>query len=84
MRLLFEITSVKVTKRDAATILQKMHNNLRENCSPRPNGGCTCIVKQGSGIETVENYDSDEQCVLDITGTYILLSILSLREYWKS
>ncbi|VDK76284.1 unnamed protein product [Litomosoides sigmodontis] len=61
------ITSVKVTKRDTTTILQKKHDNLRENCSPRPGGGCTCIVKQGSGVETAENYDSYEQCMLDIT-----------------
>uniref|UniRef100_A0A1I8EPF3 Uncharacterized protein n=2 Tax=Wuchereria bancrofti TaxID=6293 RepID=A0A1I8EPF3_WUCBA len=60
------ITSVRVIKRDTAAILRKMHNNLRENCFPRPSGGCACIVKQGDGVETVENYDSNEQCRLDI------------------
>ncbi|VDO51587.1 unnamed protein product [Brugia timori] len=62
------MTSVRVIRRDTAAILQKMHNNLRENCFPRPSGGCACTVKQGDGVETVENYDSSEQCRLDIAG----------------
>ncbi|CAG9539670.1 unnamed protein product [Cercopithifilaria johnstoni] len=61
------ITSVRVMKRDTAAVLKKMHDNLRENCFPRPSGGCMCTVKQRNGAETVENYDSDEQCKLDIT-----------------
>lgn len=66
--LLFEITNAKALKRDTAEVLRKMHGNLRENCFPRPSGGCICTVKQSNGVETVENYSSDEQCKLDITG----------------
>lgn len=75
MKLLFEIESVTLIKRDTAAMLRKMHGNLKENCFPRPSGGCVCTLKERNGIEIVENYDSDEQCKLNITGNYILLSI---------
>uniref|UniRef100_A0A8R1XTV8 Uncharacterized protein n=1 Tax=Onchocerca volvulus TaxID=6282 RepID=A0A8R1XTV8_ONCVO len=65
------ITNAAIIKRDTAAVLQKKYGNLRENCFPRPSGGCLCNVKQENGVETVENYDSDEQCKLDITAQTI-------------
>ncbi|OZC11034.1 hypothetical protein X798_01860 [Onchocerca flexuosa] len=65
------ITSATIIKRDTATVLRKKYGNLRENCFPRPSGGCLCNVKQGNGVETVENYDSDEYCKLDIAAQTI-------------
>ncbi|KAM3725973.1 Thioredoxin AMT13 [Dirofilaria immitis] len=56
------ITNARIMQRDAAAILRRKYSNLQENCFPRPSGGCACTVRQRNGVETVENYDSDEQC----------------------
>ncbi|VBB26482.1 unnamed protein product [Acanthocheilonema viteae] len=75
-----KVTSVRVTKRDTAAVLRKMHGNLRENCFPRPSGGCMCTVKQENGVETVENYDSNEQCKLNITARLVHIVAFALVE----
>uniref|UniRef100_A0A915PHQ2 Uncharacterized protein n=1 Tax=Setaria digitata TaxID=48799 RepID=A0A915PHQ2_9BILA len=58
------LPTVRGIKRDTATIFKKQYGNLRENCFPRPSGGCQCIVKERNGTETIKNYDSDEWCKL--------------------
>jgi hypothetical protein len=35
---------------------------LRENCFPRPSGGCRCNEKNAQGDEITVNYDSISEC----------------------
>ncbi|MCP9265876.1 BMA-CCG-1, isoform a [Dirofilaria immitis] len=74
--LMVKITNARIMQRDAAAILRRKYSNLQENCFPRPSGGCACTVRQRNGVETVENYDSDEQCKSQVAVVYICIYLV--------
>ncbi|KAI6175470.1 hypothetical protein M3Y97_00692400 [Aphelenchoides bicaudatus] len=50
------VNAAHLNKREAATA------NLRENCFPKPSGGCRCSEKNSKGEEVTANYDSVSEC----------------------
>jgi len=41
---------------------KEKHGDLKENCYPRPSGGCRCVEKTEDGSEQTKEYDSESEC----------------------
>jgi len=55
-----------IFRRDTAVAVQREYGDYKENCFPRPSGGCNCNVKNNGGVEEVQKYDEDEHCKLPV------------------
>lgn len=36
--------------------------NFKENCFPKPSGGCRCNEKDSSGRDIVRRYENEDDC----------------------
>ncbi|VDN59844.1 unnamed protein product, partial [Dracunculus medinensis] len=49
-------------KRDVSTIIKQSYGDFKEDCFPRPSGGCRCNIKATDGHVTVRQFDSEDEC----------------------
>jgi len=67
LAILVDPSSAKsITRRDTAVAIQREYGDFKENCFPRPSGGCNCNIKNTAGVEEVKKYDEDENCKLPV------------------
>lgn len=45
---------------------KQKYGNLKENCFPRPKGGCRCVEKDADGNEVEKKFDSEADCNVSI------------------
>lgn len=70
---LLKVANAAIIKRDTAAVLRKQYGDFRENCFPRPSGGCRCNVMEPDGMQTVKNYDSEAQCRVPVEGSSLIV-----------
>ncbi|CAI4223851.1 unnamed protein product [Auanema sp. JU1783] len=49
-------------KKELNQEIKEKFGNFKENCFPKPSGGCKCTEKDSNGNEVVLTYNSAEQC----------------------
>uniref|UniRef100_A0A0M3ICK0 Thyroglobulin type-1 domain-containing protein n=1 Tax=Ascaris lumbricoides TaxID=6252 RepID=A0A0M3ICK0_ASCLU len=49
-------------KRDTAAVIKQRYGDFKQECFPRPSGGCSCNVKDPSGVESVKSFAADADC----------------------
>ncbi|VDK27287.1 unnamed protein product [Anisakis simplex] len=42
--------------------IKQRYGSFKENCFPKPSGGCRCNEKDANGNDIVHKYDSDAEC----------------------
>jgi len=46
--------------------IEEKFGDFKENCFPRPSGGCKCNEQDGDGNDVVAKYDTDAECKLSL------------------
>ncbi|CAJ0937183.1 unnamed protein product, partial [Mesorhabditis belari] len=49
-------------KKDVNEEIKQKYGDFKENCFPKPSGGCKCNEKDASGADVVASYSTDAQC----------------------
>ncbi|CAJ0572451.1 unnamed protein product, partial [Mesorhabditis spiculigera] len=49
-------------KKELNQEIKEKYGDFKENCFPKPSGGCKCNEKDASGAEVVATYSADAQC----------------------
>jgi len=60
------VKAVSPVRRDTAAVIESRYGDFKENCFPRPSGGCNCNEKDQTGSEQVKKYDTDGDCKLPV------------------
>ncbi len=42
--------------------IKQKFGDFKENCFPKPSGGCRCNEKDANGTDVEKKYDSEEEC----------------------
>ena len=53
-------------KADVNAEIEEKFGDFKENCFPKPSGGCSCNEKDADGNEVVAKYDAEAQCKLPV------------------
>ncbi|VDM28049.1 unnamed protein product [Toxocara canis] len=70
----------KEFKRDTAAVLTQRYGNFKDECFPRPSGGCNCNVKDSSGVQRVKSFNTDAECKVPIEGQFVTNRVDNLLE----
>uniref|UniRef100_A0A914XN48 Uncharacterized protein n=1 Tax=Plectus sambesii TaxID=2011161 RepID=A0A914XN48_9BILA len=65
----FPVEDVEETasnKADVNAEIEEKFGDFKENCFPKPSGGCSCNEKDADGNEIVAKYDAEAQCKLPV------------------
>uniref|UniRef100_A0A915B6M0 Uncharacterized protein n=1 Tax=Parascaris univalens TaxID=6257 RepID=A0A915B6M0_PARUN len=53
-------------KRDSAAVIKQRYGDFKQECFPRPSGGCSCNMKDASGADSVKSFTADADCKVPI------------------
>ncbi|TMS38030.1 hypothetical protein L596_004845 [Steinernema carpocapsae] len=59
--------SAKEAKAAVNEEIKQKFGQFKENCFPKPSGGCKCNEKDGNGNEVVATYGSDAECKVSVS-----------------
>uniref|UniRef100_A0A914S109 Uncharacterized protein n=1 Tax=Parascaris equorum TaxID=6256 RepID=A0A914S109_PAREQ len=63
-------------KQEVNEQIKEKFGDFKENCFPKPSGGCRCNEKDADGNEVVARYDSEADCKvplpISVTGNRVL------------
>ncbi|KAK0398463.1 hypothetical protein QR680_002598 [Steinernema hermaphroditum] len=60
--------SAKEAKAAVNEEIKQKFGQFKENCFPKPSGGCKCNEKDANGNEMVATYGSDAECKVSVSG----------------
>ncbi|VDK20924.1 unnamed protein product [Anisakis simplex] len=50
------------------------YGDFKEECFPRPSGGCSCNIKDAQGRQSVQSFSDDQECKIPIHGWLLTLN----------
>lgn len=64
-----------------STIIKQSYGDFKEDCFPRPSGGCRCNIKATDGHVTVRQFDSEDECKIPNNGLFLYLNRFLYQQF---